>query len=366
MVLPLSATRHGSTPRPQHLFLARAAAPARSQRGTLARAAASIALGVALFAAAPLSGVPLGGASALAAPPAQIKTQVPGYYRLGLGSFEVTALYDGFVDLHVGLLKGMGVEQIQSLLARMFLEHTDGVQTAVNAYLVHTGERLILVDAGSAACFGPTLGQVVANIRAAGYAPEAVDTVLLTHLHPDHVCGLLSADGSVAFPNATVWAAQEDVDYWLSEAVAEAAPEGNRPFFTMARQAVEPYQAAGRFRSFGRNDALLPGVTVVPTPGHTPGHTSYLFDSGGQKLLVWGDVVHSHSVQFRHPEVALEFDTDQDAAISTRRAVFARAVEEGWRIAGAHLPFPGLGRMRAEAEGFAWVPAEFGPIRDSR
>jgi len=107
-------------------------------------------------------------------------------------------------------------------------------------------------------------------------------------------------------------------------------------------------------------------VTVIPTPGHTPGHTSYLFDSGGQKLLVWGDVVHSHSVQFRHPEVALEFDTDQDAAITARRAVFARAVEEGWRIAGAHLPFPGLGRMRAEAEGFAWVPAEFGPIRDTR
>lgn len=338
--------------------------PPRSR--PLARAIGGIALGLALLAGAPLSGLPLPGAAAFAAPPAQAKTQVPGFYRQALGGFEVTALYDGYVDLHVSLLKGMGAEKIQSLLARMFLEHTDGVQTAVNAYLVHTGERLILVDAGAAACFGPTLGQIVANIRAAGYAPEAVDTVLLTHLHPDHLCGLLGADGAVAFPNATVWAAQEDADFWLSEAVAEAAPEGNRPFFTMARGAVAPYQAAGRFRTFSVGDALLPGVTAQPTHGHTPGHTSYLFESGERKLLVWGDIVHSHSVQFRHPEVSLEFDTDPEAAIAARRAVFARATEEGWSIAGAHLPFPGLGRIRAETEGYAWVPVEFGPLRDDR
>lgn len=300
------------------------------------------------------------------AAPAQVKTQVPGYYRHAIGSYEVTALYDGYVDLDTKLLKGMRAEQVQSLLARMFLQSSKGVQTAVNAYLVNTGDKLVLVDAGSASCFGPSLGQVQDNLRAAGYKPEDVDTVLLTHLHPDHLCGVLDKAGKPAFPNATVWAAQEDVDFWLNEKVAAAAPEGNKPFFQMAMAAAKPYQDAGRLRSFKAGDTLIPGVSVVSTHGHTPGHSSYLFTSGGQNLLVWGDIVHSHAVQFMHPEVSLEFDVDQKAAIATRKALFERAARAGWAIAGAHLPFPGLGHMRKDAKGYAWVPVEFGPLRGDR
>lgn len=311
------------------------------------------------------AGLALATLSLHAAPPAQ-KTQVPGYYRYASGDFEVTALYDGFVDLGTPLLKGLRADQIQSLLARMFIENSKGVQTAVNAYLVHTGSHLVLVDAGSASCFGPTLGQVQENIRAAGYKPEDVDTVLLTHLHPDHLCGVLDKAGQPAFPNATLWAAQEDVDFWLNEKVAAAAPEGNKPFFQMAMNAAKPYQATGKFRSFKAGDALLPGVSVVSTHGHTPGHSSYLFSSGRQNLLVWGDIVHSHAVQFRHPEVSLEFDVDQKQAIATRKALFERATKAGWAIAGAHLPFPGLGHIRKESKGYAWVPVEFSPLRSDR
>lgn len=299
--------------------------------------------------------------------PEKITTQVPGYYRHAVGDFVVTALYDGYVDLDNKLLKGIRATELQSLLARMFIQNTKGVQTAVNAYLVHTGERLVLVDAGSAQCFGPTLGQVQDNIRAAGYAPEAVDTVLLTHLHPDHQCGLLDKAGQMAFPNATVWAAQEDADFWLSQKVADAAPEGNRPFFKMARDAAAPYQTAGKFRTFKAGEPVLPGIaSVVPTHGHTPGHTSYLFSSKGQNLLVWGDIVHSHSVQFQKPEVAFEYDSDQKAAVATRKALFAQATRNGWWVAGAHLPFPGLGHVRKDAKGYAWVPVEFGPLRADR
>lgn len=311
------------------------------------------------------AGLALATLSLHAAPPAQ-KTQVPGYYRYASGDFEVTALYDGFVDLGTPLLKGLRADQIQSLLARMFIENSKGVQTAVNAYLVHTGSHLVLVDAGSASCFGPTLGQVQENIRAAGYKPGDVDTVLLTHLHPDHLCGVLDKAGQPAFPNATLWAAQEDVDFWLNEKVAAAAPEGNKPFFQMAMNAAKPYQATGKFRSFKAGDALLPGVSVVSTHGHTPGHSSYLFSSGRQNLLVWGDIVHSHAVQFRHPEVSLEFDVDQKQAIATRKALFERATKAGWAIAGAHLPFPGLGHIRKESKGYAWVPVEFSPLRSDR
>ncbi|MDQ8023367.1 MAG: MBL fold metallo-hydrolase [Moraxellaceae bacterium] len=323
--------------------------PARALR----RASAALLLGLGLL------------SSALAAPP-QVRDQVPGFYRQALGDFEVTALYDGYVDLAPGLLKGISAERLQSALARMFIANSKGVQTAVNAYLVHTGERLVLVDAGSAKCFGPTMGNVVANIQAAGYKPEDVDAVLLTHLHPDHLCGVLTADGKPAFPRATLWATQADADFWLSESAAQAAPPDFRPFFDMARNAVAPYRAAGSFRSYKPGEPLFAGVTVVDTAGHTPGHSSYLFSSKGQEMLVWGDIVHSHAVQFAQPDISIEFDSDQKKAIAARRNVFARAAKNGWWIGGAHLPFPGIGHVRAEGKSYAWVPVEFGPIRTDR
>lgn len=303
--------------------------------------------------------------TAVAATPA-VTSQVPGYYRQALGNFSVTALYDGYVDLDAALLKGIKADDLQRLLARMFQVNNKGVQTAVNAYLVHTGEKLVLVDTGAGQCFGPGMGSLLDNLRASGYAPEAVDAVLLTHLHPDHLCGLLDRDGNVAFPNAKVWAAQADADFWLSEQVAAAAPEANRPFFKMARDSVAPYQAKGAFAAYRAGESLLPGVSVLPTPGHTPGHAAYLFKSGHKELLLWGDIVHNHAVQFSRPAVSFEFDTDQKQAIATRKAVFAEATKQGWMIGGAHLPFPGLGHIRKEAGAYAWVPVEFGPIRADR
>lgn len=305
------------------------------------------------------------GVVALAAP-AAVTTQVPGYYRQGLGDFSVTAIYDGYVDLDTRVLKGIKADQQQRLLARMFLENNQGVQTAVNTYLVHTGEKLVLVDAGTAQCFGPTMGRALDHIRASGYAPEAIDAVLITHLHPDHACGLLDKEGKIAFPNATIWAAQEDADFWLDEATADAAPKDKRPFFKMVRDALAPYLAAGNFKRFKAGEPLMNGVSAVPAPGHTPGHTAYLFDSKAKQLLVWGDIVHNHAVQFARPEVSVEYDTDQKRAIATRQSLYRQAIKNGWMIAGAHLPFPGLGHVRKESSGYAWVPVEYGPLRPGR
>lgn len=292
----------------------------------------------------------------------QHKPQVPGYYRMSLGDFEVTALYDGFINLDSGLLKGMSDEDIQTLLARMFISSTDGIQTAVNGYLVNTGSQLILVDTGAAACFGPTLGHIEHNLDAAGYAPEDVDTVLLTHLHPDHSCGLADADGNAAFPNAEVLVPQAEAGFWLNKEVAAKAPKDSQPFFTMSQASVAPYQADNRFRTFQIGENIGPGVEVVSTPGHTPGHVSYLFSSGDESLLVWGDIVHNYAVQFPHPEVSIEFDVDSAQAIVTRKKILADAALDKLWVGGAHLPFPGLGLVRAENPGYAWVPVEYGPI----
>ncbi|MGO4331282.1 MBL fold metallo-hydrolase [Cupriavidus sp. 2TAF22] len=323
---------------------------------------------VSLIAALAFAGAPAlapAQSPAAASPPAQLRTQVPGYYRMMFGQFEVTALYDGYVDLDTKVFKYSSPGEVQRLLARMFVATTPGMQTAVNAYLVHTGKNLVLVDTGTAACFGPTLGRVVENLRAAGYAPGQVDTVLLTHLHPDHACGLM-ADGKPVFANATVYVDKADAAYWLDEATAARAPQDAQPLFAMARAAVAPYQASGRLRTYAAGAELLPGVSAVPAHGHTPGHSGYLFRSADHGMLFWGDLVHSHAVQFRRPEVAMEFDVDSRQAVTTRKALFAQAARGQLWVAGAHLPFPGIGHVRAEGKGYAWVPVEYGPLRTDR
>ena len=301
-----------------------------------------------------------------AAPVAKQLTQVPGFYRMALGDFEVTALYDGYVDLDNKLLTGASAETVQGLLAKMFIESSTGVQTAVNAYLINTGSNLILVDTGAAQCFGPTLGVVQNNLKAAGYRLDQVDTVLLTHLHPDHACGLLSADGKAAYPNATVFVPKAEADYWLNAAIAAKAPPANQGFFSMSQASVAPYSAADKLKLYSQGDTLVAGVSLVATPGHTPGHSSYLFSSQAQSLLVWGDIVHSHAVQFARPEVVIEFDVDSPQALQTRKQVFADATRDKLWVAGAHMPFPGIGHVRSEGAGYAWVPTEFGPLRSDR
>ncbi|WKB52522.1 MBL fold metallo-hydrolase [Eleftheria terrae] len=292
----------------------------------------------------------------------QQKTQVPGYYRHMVGSFEVTALYDGQIELDTKILKNTPPEQIQRLLAQMF--RNNPTPTAVNTYLVNTGSRLVLVDSGAGRMFGNTLGNVVSSLRAAGYAPEQVDAVLLTHLHGDHVGGVIDAEGKAVFANADLFVAKKEADYWLNPETAAKAPKEVQGFFKMAQSAVAPYVAAGRFKTFEGEQELMPGVRPQATHGHTPGHTSYRFESGGQQLLVWGDIVHNAFVQFPRPETTIEFDIDQKAASATRKRLFEEAARGRLLVTGMHLPFPGIGNVRAEGKGsYRWVPIDYGPVR---
>jgi glyoxylase-like metal-dependent hydrolase (beta-lactamase superfamily II) len=244
----------------------------------------------------------------------------------------------------------------------MFQAKNAAIQTAVNAFVVRTPSNLVLIDSGSSNCFGPTMGRMVDNLRAAGFKPEDVDTILLTHMHPDHACGITSPDGKAAFPNATVWAAQKDADFWLNAASAPRLPEAQRSFLKMAQDAVAPYAATGRFKTFRDGDAIVPGISVVPSNGHTPGHSSYLVSSGSEKMLVWGDIVHFHAVQLPHPEVTIEVDVEPAAAVASRKRVLAETARQGWLVAAAHHPFPGIGHVRAEGKGYAWVPVEYSGV----
>jgi len=310
-----------------------------------------------LLAAALMALAPLARAEA-----PKVMTQVPGYYRTQLGQFEITALFDGAIELDTKLLKHTSADELQRLLARMFVGNPK-MQTAVNAYLVNTGANLVLVDTGAAKLFGPSLGYVVQNMKAAGYDPAQVDTVVITHLHADHVGGLNDASGKPLFTKARILVAQADSDFWLSQKVADGAPKEVQPFFKMARDSAAPYLASGQWKTFTEGSELVPGIRAVRADGHTPGHTAYEVESAGQKLLIWGDLVHAHAVQFARPGVSIEFDIDQKQAIATRRRIMKAAAASKSLVAGMHLPFPGLGHVRADGKDrYAWVPIEFAPL----
>jgi glyoxylase-like metal-dependent hydrolase (beta-lactamase superfamily II) len=291
----------------------------------------------------------------------QLKTQAPGFYRMMLGDIEVTALLDGTLDLQPKqLLTNTTQKEVGKLLDRSFQKDT--VQTSVNGYLINTGSKLVLVDTGAAGLFGPTAGNLLANLKASGYQPEQVDEVYITHMHPDHVGGLL-ADGKPAFPNAIVRADQHDADFWLSQATMEKAPKEVQGFFQGAMASLNPYVAAGRFKPFDGEAELVPGVRSFAARGHTPGHSIYAVESKGQKLVLWGDMMHVAAVQFPQPQVTISFDNDSKSAAIQRKKAYADAAKGGFLVAGAHLPFPGIGHIRAEGRGYIWVPVDYQQIR---
>jgi len=291
----------------------------------------------------------------------QVKTQSPGYYRMMLGDFEVTALSDGTAALQVTkLLTNTTAAKVKQALTRSYLK--DPVETSVNGYLINTGSKLVLIDTGAAGLFGPTLGNLLANLKAAGYQPEQIDEVYITHLHPDHVGGLMAGDRP-AFPNATVRADKHDADFWLSQANMDAAPKDAKGFYQGAMASLNPYIAAGRFKPFDGDTELVPGIKATASRGHTPGHSTYVVESKGQKLVLWGDLMHVAAVQFADPSVTIQFDTNSKAAALQRRKAYADAAKQGYWVAAAHLAFPGIGHLRAEGKGYNWVPANYTSMR---
>jgi glyoxylase-like metal-dependent hydrolase (beta-lactamase superfamily II) len=298
----------------------------------------------------------LPAAPALAAAP-MVKTQAPGYYRMMLGDFEITALSDGTVDLPMtDLLKGEPKPVLEKTFAEAHIKVP--VETSVNAFLINTGSKLILIDSGAGGLFGPTLGRFLANLKAAGYQPEQVDEIYVTHMHADHVGGL-SVDGKPVFTNAILRAQKRESDYWLSQANMDQAPADAKGFFKGAMASVNPYVAAGKYKPFEGDVELSPGVTAHGGKGHTPGHTIYTVQSRGQTLVLIGDLIHVGAVQFAHPEVVIAFDSDSKAAAAERKKEFDAVAKDGDLVGAAHLSFPGIGHIRAQGKAYQWLPVSY-------
>src|SRR5437870_8154594 len=303
--------------------------------------------------------------AALAAAP-QHHDQVPGFYRLKVGDLEVTALYDGTGVFDPHWLNG--TKATNDGVEKALREDPHMLDVADTGFLINTGKQLILVDAGAGTWWGGgAFGRLACSLRSAGYKPEEVDIVLVTHLHSDHVGGLTTQDRKRVFPNADVYVAKAESDFWLSPEIAAKSPKDAQPFFESAQAIAAPYIKAGKWHTFNGSEPVVDGMQLVPLPGHTPGHTGFEFSSKGQKLLFWGDIVHALRVQLQHPEVTAIFDIDQTAAAETRHQLLSKLAREDVLIATPHTSlFPALGRLRMEGSGYSWAPVVFTDQWDER
>jgi glyoxylase-like metal-dependent hydrolase (beta-lactamase superfamily II) len=286
------------------------------------------------------------------------KGQAPGWFRMKLGDFEITALSDGTAELPMEqLLTNTTPEKVKKALAAAYLKVP--FESSVNAYLINTGSKLVLIDTGAAGLFGPTLGKLPDSLKASGYKPEQIDEIYITHLHGDHIGGLAAGEKAV-FPNAVVRAAKADSDFWLSQANQDKAPEAMKGFFKSAVASLKPYTSTGKFKPFeGADVELLPGIRAQAAAGHTPGHTVYSVESKGERIVFWGDLMHVAAVQFPDPSVTIQFDSDPKAAAPARKKAFADAAAKGYYVGVAHISFPGIGHVRADGAGYAWVPVNY-------
>src|SRR5438445_5294402 len=300
---------------------------AQTMRNVLKRS--SVRFAAALLMA--LASLVAGPNAALAAAP-QHHDQAPGFYRLKVGDLDVTALYDGTGVFDPHWLNG--TKSTMDGVVEALHEDPHMLDVVDTGFLVNTGKQLILVYAGAGTWWGGgTLGRLAGSLRSAGYTPEEVDIVLVTHLHSDHVGGLTTQDGKRVFPNADVYVAKAESAFWLSPDIAAKAPKDAQPFFQSAQAIAAPYIKAGKWHTFSGSEPIVDCMQLVPLSGHTPGHTGFEFSSKGQRILFWGDIVHALRVQLQHPEVTALFDIDQPAAAATRQQLLLKLAREDVLVA---------------------------------
>lgn len=279
--------------------------------------------------------------------------QIPGIIHRRVGAIAVTAVSDGYLDGSLDVIRGIEPAEAASLLRTAFRPVPR--RTSVNCYLVRTGGRTVLIDTGCGATTQPSAGRLFANLDAAGVPPAAIDTVLLTHMHGDHSNGLTDAAGQALFPNATVSMHAAEWAYWSDRSnLAEVERSGRGvPYFDTARRQMAPY--LDRLDLFESGE-VAPGITAVPLPGHTPGHTGYRIGSGADSLLIWGDIAHVPEVQIPHPDVTVIYDVDPAQAEASRCRILAETAADGQLVAGMHLHFPGYAHVIQDGAAFRLIP----------
>lgn len=278
--------------------------------------------------------------------------QIPGAYHRRVGDVVVTAISDGYFSTDREMTRNLPRPELDAALKANF---RDDLVFSINAFLIRSRDRTVLIDTGSGTYLGPTAGHVIANLKACGVEPEQIDTVLLTHMHPDHSAGLTDREtGARFFPNAELVAHENEPKHWFDDAqMAKASDLYKELHFQMTREQVAPYR--DRLRTFTSGE-VLPGVTAIPLHGHTPGHSGYLIGTRSERLMIWGDTIHIPEVQFARPEITMMPDLDPDAAAASRRRILDMAASEGFLVTGMHMHYPGFGHVAREGQAFRYIP----------
>jgi glyoxylase-like metal-dependent hydrolase (beta-lactamase superfamily II) len=303
---------------------------------------------------------PCAAAPAHAAAPL-VGKQAPSFYRARLGDFEITVVSDGAraIPLPATFVRNVSNAEVLASAEAAYMPK-GSIVAPFNPMVVNTGAKLVLIDTGYGPGIGPTVGLLPATLAAAGIDPKAIDIVLISHMHGDHILGLKTPDGALAFPNAEIKVPSVDWAFWMNDDNMSKAPEGfaktsfgfNRKVFSNLADKVTRYE-------WGRE--VAPGIMAVETSGHTPGHTSFVIASGSGQLFFQGDVTNVPELFLRNPDWQVMFDHEPDKAVQTRRRIFDMAADR-LLVSGYHFPFPGLGYIEKAGTGYRLVPAAWNPV----
>ncbi|MFI5614393.1 MBL fold metallo-hydrolase [Amycolatopsis sp. NPDC051903] len=288
-----------------------------------------------------------------------------GWTRFRHGDFACTVVSDGLLEMGPARDNFPNAEpaDVDALLTGHHLE-PERVRLDQNLLVVDTPDGRVLFDTGvgtvpelGVATFGAQTGKAVANLEAAGIDPASIDVVAITHAHPDHCWGLVDADGKPLYPNARIIVSEVEYRHWTDLSKVDSAPNQHlRDHYTGADLNLNAY--AGRLTLIGDGDEVVPGITAIATPGHSPGHVVYRITSGGRTMICWGDLCHHYVLLLRRPDWGFRFDYDKAAATAQRRRIYDLVEAERHAVFAYHFPFPGLGHLRRDGEGYAWLPAQ--------
>ena len=283
------------------------------------------------------------------------RPQAPGFYRHQLGAWEAIAIHDGSLarDRPAGFVRNADDAAVGAAFAAAGMPR-DKLTLTFTVLAIDTGAGIVLIDTGLGEGGPPGTGLVPANLKAAGIAPEDVTTVIISHFHGDHISGLRRKDGAATYPNARLLVPAVEWDYWMDDARMAAAPQAQQGGFAAARAMFPDGAAVGRF-AWG--EEVLPGITAIPASGHTPGMTAFEIASQGEALLYLADVTNTPLLFARHPEWQAMFDMAPEQAVDTRRRLLDRAAAQSRCVFFFHAPFPGLGTVIRQGEGYEYLPA---------
>ena len=321
----------------------------------------------ALFGTAAAAVAPsLAAMPALAAAPAG-GNQVSGFYRYKVGDIEITVITDGVnrFKLPDDMVGNVPKSEVEAALAAAHVE-PGMFYNPYNPVVVNTGSKLVLIDTGvGEGAFNQSkgkVGQFLTNLAAAGYDPKAFDAVIISHYHGDHVNGLLRADNALTFPNAEVLVPAKEHAFWMDDGEMARAPKGRIEGLFKNNRRVFSGEVLKRVRTYEWDKEVVPGITAVGTPGHSPGHTSHIVASGAGKLYVQADVTHVPFLFVRHPGWHAFYDQDPAMAEATRRKVYDMLSAEKMMVQGFHYPVPSHAYVEKNGDGYRetmvlWNPA---------